>query len=192
MRLVALAPDLGKDVFVLEGGCEAPNVVLIPAELAFFGSVARRLQPRTYIYEFLKDKFNEDYASNPGKLVRADGRMRQPAFRSLRKLFEEIETNAAVPEVPLLYVMTDPMSVREHPQSGVLANALYHLASSAPIRWVPAGAESIIRSGIPVLRLDGSVQPANPALSRLLEDIPPSDSVEREIWRRSVRDLLSR
>ena len=92
----------------------------------------------------------------------------------------------------MLYVMTDPMSARAHPQSGVLANALYHLASSAPIRWVPGGAESIIRSGIPVLRLDGSVQPVNPALSRLLEAIPAADSPEREIWRRSVRDLLSR
>src|SRR5262249_28534093 len=44
VNLAALARDLGKDVFVLEGGCEEPNVVLDPRELLFFGTVARKLE----------------------------------------------------------------------------------------------------------------------------------------------------
>lgn len=69
VNILAVAGDMGKSVFVLEGGNEAPNVTLDPRELAFFGSVAGKLMPQTYVYEFLKDKFNEKYAQNPGKLV---------------------------------------------------------------------------------------------------------------------------
>ena len=36
IRFLATARDMGKEVFVLEGGCEAPNVVLNKSELRFF------------------------------------------------------------------------------------------------------------------------------------------------------------
>jgi hypothetical protein len=82
VNIAGLARDMNKDVLVLEGGTEAPNVVLDPGELQFYGTVARQLNPRTYIYEFLKDKFDEPFESNPGKLVDAAGRIRKPAYRA--------------------------------------------------------------------------------------------------------------
>ena len=98
LNLLAVARELGKPVFVLEGGNEAPNVTLDPVELAFFGSAARKLVPSTYIYEFLKDKFNETYDQNPGKVVTADGRIRPRAFNALRKLFTDIASAPGLPE----------------------------------------------------------------------------------------------
>jgi hypothetical protein len=90
VNLAALARDLNKDVFVLEGGSEAPNVVLDSGELQFYGAVARKLNPKTYIYEFIKDQYDTPYASNPGTLVTSKGKIRRAAFQALQKLFVEI------------------------------------------------------------------------------------------------------
>jgi hypothetical protein len=192
LNLVAVARDLGKDVFVLEGGNEAPNVTLDPVQLAFFGTVALPLVPRTYVYEFLKDKFDEEYASNPGKVVDSDGRIRQPAFNALRKLFRQLESSPAVPERPMLYFLSNAMAARGNSRAGEINGALFDLASSIPIRWIPKGREAVMQPGIPALRTDGSISPANETLSRLFTSIPPVGTQARTAWRREVLKAFGR
>jgi hypothetical protein len=192
VNLLAVARDLGKSIFVLEGGNESPNVTLDPVQLAFFGSVAGKLMPKTYIYEFLKDKFNEKYAQNPGKVVTADGRIRSRAFNALRKLFTEIESRSVVPEEPVLYACCDPLLSRGNAQAGNRYSAMFDLAASIPIRWIPKGDETIMHPGISILNPDGSVFPDNDAFSCLMSRIPGVDSGERAGWRREVLRALGR
>jgi len=192
LNFVAIARDLGRSVYVLEGGNEAPNVTLDPVQLAFFGTVALPLGPRTYVYEFLKDKFDEEYPSNPGKVVSADGGIRQPAFNALKKLFRQIESSPAAPEKPVLYFVSDSMGSRGKSLAGQINNALFDLASSLPIRWVPKGRESVMRPGIPVLRNDGKLSPANETLSRLFSSIPPVGTDARDAWRQEVLRAFGR
>jgi hypothetical protein len=192
LNLVAVASYLGKDIFVLEGGNEAPNVTLDPVQLAFFGEVAGSVGPRTYVYEFLKDKFDEEYRSNPGKVVTAGGRIRRPAFNALRRLFRQIESSPAVPEKPVLYFLSDSMASRGNPRAGEMNGALFDLASSIPIRWIPKGREAVMHHGIPVLRADGSLSPAHETLSHLFTSIPAVGTLARAAWRRDVLKALGR
>jgi hypothetical protein len=186
VNVVALARDLHKDVFVLEGGTEAPHVIIDPVELRFYGSAARKLNPRTYIYEFLKDKFDEPFASNPGKLVTAQGKIRRPAFQALQKLFREIAADKTAPEPPALYFVSDALAARSSLKAGVLNAALYDIASEVAVRWIPKGKESFIPSDVSVVASDGNVSPANERLSLLLHAIPEIDAPARETWRRAV------
>jgi hypothetical protein len=190
VNFLALAKELGKDVFVLESGCEAPNVVLDPREVEFFGTAALKLHPRTYIYEWLKDEFNEPYASNPGKLVTAQGEIRQPALAALQDLFRRIESTDAQLEPPALYAIFDSMAARENLHAGEVTAALYDIAEDLPIRWIPKSVPMAMRPGVPVINPDGSVSPPNERLSRLLASIPPADTKERERWREEILDLF--
>ncbi len=192
LNLISGARDMGKDIFVLEGGNETPNVTLDPVQLEFFGSIAAKVSPRTYIYEFLKDKFDEEYSSNPGKIVAADGKIRQPAFDALRKLFREIEARRPDREAPALYAVVDSLACRGRANAGELNAALYDIASSVPIRCIPKGREALIRSGTPALHQDGTVVPRNDALARLMSAVPAVDSKARAAWRRDVLRALSR
>ncbi len=186
VNLVAEARDLGKAVFVLEGGCEAPNVVLNPAELSFFASAGAKLKPRTYIYEFLKDKYEETYPSNPGKPVSWEGRLRPEAFEALRHLFSQIVSRPGVEDHPALYVVSEPLRARDDAQAGTINSSLYDIASDVPIRFVTPANSGRIRTGVPVLRLDGSVVPPDERLSDLMRHIPPVDAEARPTWRASV------
>jgi hypothetical protein len=190
VNLAALARDLHKDVFVLEGGTEAPNVILDTGELAFYGAVARKLNPKTYIYEFLKDKFDESYASNPGKLVTSKGKIRRPAFQALQKLFAEIAVDTTSLDPPAMYYISDTMAARDNRQSGILNAAIYDIASDIAVRWVPKGSESIIHPGALVVRADGAVSPENAELSRLMRNVPEIDAAERAAWRRAVVEAI--
>ena len=186
VNLLAGASDMGKAIFVLEGGNEAPNVTLDPTELAFFGSVAGKLMPKTYIYEFLKDKFNEQYPKNPGKLVAADGRIRPRAFTSLRHLFMEMPSRAIFPETPACYVVFDSMAARGHASVGKRYAAMLDLTGSMPVRWIQKGRESTILPDIPVLNPDGTITPSNDSLAQLLSRIPDVDTAERKKWRQDM------
>ncbi len=191
VNLVAEARELGKDVFVLEGGCEAPNVVLNPAELSFFGSAAAGLNPRTYIYEFLKEKYAETYASNPGKPVTWDGHIRPEAFKALKRLFSQIASRPPLADRPALYAVSEPLRAREDMQAGIINSALYDIASAVSIRFVTPADTARIHPGVPVLRLDSSVAPPDERLSILLGKIPPVDAADRAAWRRAVISALN-
>jgi len=186
VHLAALARELGKEVFVLEGGFEAPNVRLDPVELRFFGSIALPLRPRTYIYEFLKYKFDEPYHSNPGKLVAADGTIQQPAFRALRDLMGRIRAARAAPERPLLYGVVDSAACRGNRAAGLRQGAFYELAETLPVLLVPAGATIAFAPGVPRVAVDGTVSPPDSQLAALFRDVPVAESAPRAAWRSAV------
>jgi hypothetical protein len=192
INLVSAGRLLGKDVFVLEGGNEAPNVTLDPIELRYFGTVARSLDPRTYIYEFFKEKFQEDYRYNPGKIVTIKGKIRWPAFNALRALFITIENTPVAPVKPVLYAVSDSMAARGNDRAGSMNLALYDLAGTLPITWIPSGNTPVLEPGIPILQPDGKVIPGNENLSRLFRNIPPMGSPERIDWRQEVARALGR
>ncbi len=192
VNLLAGANDMGKAVFVLEGGNEAPHVTLDPVELEFFGSVAGKLMPKTYIYEFLKDKFNEQYPRNPGKVVAADGRIRPRAFTSLRHLFMEIPSRSVAPETPACYVVFDSLAARGDAPVGKRYAAMLDLTGWMPVGWILKGRESTILPGIPVLNPDGTITPANDALAQLLSRIPEVDTAERTKWQQEVLRVFNR
>jgi hypothetical protein len=190
VNLAALARDMHKEVFVLEGGTEAPNVILDPGELRFFGTVARKLNPKTYIYEFLKDQYDEEYESNPGKLVTSKGRIRRPAFKALQKLFVEIAADKTVPDPPAMYYVSDARAARGNRQIGILNAALYDIASDVALRWAPKGSGLTIPPGTPVLTSDGKVTPENARLAQLLRDVPDADAEARAPWRKAVIEAI--
>jgi hypothetical protein len=192
INLVSVSRIRGKDVFVLEGGNEAPNVTLDPVEFRYFGTVARILDPRTYIYEFLKEKYHEDYKDNPGKIVTARGKINRPAFNTLRAMFSEIETTPVDPVKPILYVFSDSKAARGNERAGSLISALYDLSATLPIMWIPSGISIPLAPDIPVLRMDGTLVPANDNLSRLFQKIPEADSPARISWRKAVEENLRR
>jgi len=191
VQMLALARDMGKQAFVLEGGCEAPNVVLDPVQLAFFGSVARPLAPRTYIYEYLKDKFNEAYATNPGKLVTGDGQIRPAAIEALKNLFRGIETSAS-PELPAprLCLEVDLDDCRRNPRTGQLNAALFEVAAQLPLRWVPKGLNLPAYGKIPTVHSDGSLANGSPELEALFAQIPEVGSLERQAWTTRLLAIL--
>jgi hypothetical protein len=189
VRLLATARDLGKPVFVLEGGCEAPNVVLKEPEMTFFSTAAAALAPRVWIYEFLKDKYNEEYADNPGKLVGADGRVRPEAARRLASAFAMIRANRSPAEEPRLAVSVEAMDARESRDLAQAMLAMYRLASVSPIRWVTRASAARVSKEVPVLRLDGSFR--NERLLRLLVEAPPFYSAELPEWGKNVLRAVS-
>jgi hypothetical protein len=189
VRLLALARDLGKDVFVLEGGCEAPNVVLDENELRFFATAAAPLHPRVWVYEFLKDKFNEDYRSNPGKLVRADGSTRPAAVRLLRSLMTDIRNRPVAEEKPVLAVVVDTPSLRGDPDLAASSLALFDLAAGLPVRWATVESMSALPRATPCVRLGHP--PGNDALTAAVLSSPGFEPGERRTWAKRVATALS-
>jgi hypothetical protein len=189
VRLLALARDLGKDVFVLEGGCEAPNVALNEAELRFFASAAAPLSPKVWIYEFLKDKFDEEYRDNPGKLVRANGRTRPAAVRLLRSLFIELETRPAVEEAPALAVIVDSAASREDVVLALSSLALFDLAATVPVHWATEESVRTLPDNVPRVRLAHPLQ--SDAMTRALMSAPEPATEERIEWLNRVRSMLT-
>jgi hypothetical protein len=188
VRLLESALDLGKDVFVLEGGCEAPNVVLNAAEMKFFGSAAAPLHPRVWIYEFLKDKFDEEYPDNPGKIVRADGRVRPAAQQAIGAVFHEIESRPGIDESPELRVVVDPLAARGDQRLGRAILALFDLAATMRVRWITA--EAAGRGDTPCLRLD--IPSADDELKQLVLAAPEPVPDDRLAWCNRVAASLER
>jgi hypothetical protein len=186
VRLAALARAMGKDTFVLESGYEAPNVLADRRELAFLAEVSRPLSPRTWIYEFLKDKFDEQYASNPGKILGATGRVRTSAAKAVREAFRRATTPGGA-ERPALRVAVDARATRTNRRLAWLANGLFDLASALPLLWV-AG-DAAVESEAPLIRVDESLQPTDPLRAALLS-VPEPDFDSRAAWRERVAAAL--
>jgi hypothetical protein len=189
VRLLELARNLGKDIFVLEGGCEAPNVVLNETELRFFGSAAASLTPKVWIYEFLKDKFDEPYRSNPGKLVRANGSFRPAAVRQLRSLFVELGTRPVTEETPMLVAIVDPAAAREDMALARASLALFDLAAAVPVRWANVESARTLPGEVPRVRLAGPLE--TDAITRALLSAPEPATTARKDWLKRLVAMLS-
>jgi hypothetical protein len=187
IRVLGLARELGKNVFVLEAGYENPVALADPKELAFLAEAPAALAPRTWIYEFLKEKFNESSVGNPGKLVGADGALRADAARAVRQAFARLRD--APPEEPRLRVEVDAPSIRTDRGVALAANAIYALASSVAIRWTVPGTRPGDRPGAPLVQLRKARGPADP-LAALLLAAPEPGTEERDEWVRAVAARL--
>jgi hypothetical protein len=185
VRLLALARELGKDVFVMEAGYENPGAIADPRELGFLAEAAASLAPRTWIYEFLKDKFDEQYAVNPGKLVRADGRLRVAAAAAVRDAFARAQAAGRDAESPAFRLVVRLDDVRVNRRIAVAANATFALAAAVPVRWSPDRFRESTTSDVPVVRLGGHDGARDP-LTSLLLSAPEPGTDEREQWIRAV------
>lgn len=188
VRVLALARELGKDVFVLEAGYENPAALADPEELAFLAEAAAALAPRTWIYEFLKEKFNESSEGNPGKLIGADGALRDDAARAVRHAFARLRD--APPEEPRLRVEVDAASIRTDRGVALAANAMYALASVVAIRWTAPGLKPDDHQAAPLVHLRKARGPAD-ALAALLLAVPEPGTDERDAWMRTVAARLT-
>jgi len=72
--------DSGKDVFILEAGCE---------DLRFCASVAKSLASKTFIYAYLKEPFDLKDEKNPGWIVDREGNVRRNAYKSTKKVMAD-------------------------------------------------------------------------------------------------------
>ena len=180
VRLLALARNLGKEVFVLEGGCEAPNVVLNEDELRFFASAAAPVRPKVWIYEFLKDTFDEEYRSNPGKLVQSNGHIRPAAMRLLRSLFNEIQTRPAVEEAPALAIIVDPTALRNDQALARASLALFDLAGIIPVRWATNESICTLPRNVPRIQFDHLLP--DDEIAHALMAAPEPETRERQEW----------
>jgi hypothetical protein len=183
VRVLALARELGKDVFVLEAGYENPAALADPEELVFLAEAPAALAPRTWIYEFLKEKFNESFEGNPGKLVGADGALRDDAARAVRQAFARLRD--APPEEPRLRVEVDAPAIRTDRTVALAANAMYALASLVAIRWTAPGIRPRDQTGAPLAHLRKARGSADP-LAALLLAVPEPGTDERDEWVRAV------
>lgn len=182
VQLVGLARRNGRDAFVLESGYEAPNVRADQRELEFLAAAPRPLQPRTWIYEFLKDKFDEQYRSNPGKLVRADGRLRPAARRVVRRAFAVARQSTPGDPGPALRIFVDPMAARDDRRLALLANGLFDLASVADVQWNADEKDADIK-------LRPGLDANDPLIAALLSVPEPGD--ERAAWSRAIAQQIA-
>lgn len=188
IRVLALARELGKDVFVLEAGYENPVALADPGELAFLAEAAAALAPRTWIYEFLKEKFNESSVGNPGKLVGADGALREGAAQAVRHAFARLRD--APPEEPRLRVEVDAAAIRTDRQVGLAANAMYGLAEVVAVRWTAPGVRPGDSRAAPLVHLGQERRPVDP-LAALLLAVPEPGTDKRDEWVRAVAARLA-
>ena len=188
IRVLALARELGKDVFVLEAGYENPVALADPGELAFLADAPAALAPRTWIYEFLKEKFNESSVGNPGQLVGADGALREGAAQAVRHAFARLRD--APPEEPRLRVEVDAAAIRTDRQVGLAANALYELAEVVAIRWTAPGSRPVDHPGAPLVHLTKARGLTDP-LAALLLAAPEPGTDKRDEWVRAVAARLA-
>lgn len=186
VRFAGLARREGKDAFVLESGYEAPNVLADAGELQFLARAPRALSPRTFIYEFLRDKFDEQYRANPGKLFRADGRARPAAVRAVREAFVAARQGEAPPPAPALRVIVNAAATRDDRRLALLANALFDLATVVDVQWTTNDKQD---GEGPLVRLDASLQPTDALRTALLAVPEPGD--KRVGWCREVARLLA-
>jgi hypothetical protein len=189
VRLLGMARDLGKDAFVLESGYEAPNVLADRRELLFLAGAPEPLTPRTWIYEFLRDKFDEQYGENPGKLLTAALAPRPKAVRAVREAFSRVKSSVASDERVALRVAVDPSATREDRQLATLANALFDLAVTVNVRWAAGDERAPVGEDVPEVRVDRTLG-ASDALRSTLLAVPDPGTAAREGWSRQVARAL--
>ena len=190
ITLVARTRERGKDVFVVESGCEAPNVVADRAQLDWLAQVARPLSPRVFVYEFLKDRFDEDYAENPGKPVRADGTLRPEAVAAVQEMLARATTvGVEPPPSPRMQVVVDRLAAREDIRVANALLALMDVVGIMPVRFVRAGsAAADTGSGLPTARLTLPLE--RTPLTELLLRVPPPGTDARTQWFRELADMF--
>jgi hypothetical protein len=166
-RFLYLARDLKKPVYVLEFGCENPYPYVSAAEWNFAFGVSLPLQPRTFIYEFLKDPFYATAPIDSGRLITADDRLRTAVAEPLHDLLQKIRQTHPTNEEPVLYVVADASKARGRPEVQRAYRAAWRLASEMPVHWVMPERRVATDPTIPMWQPAGD-SPAE--ITKILED----------------------
>jgi len=134
-RLLNLAHDLGKGVFVMESGSETPYPVLNESEFNFIATAALATAPQTFIYEFTKTPYYSQPHKNDGHLIDGRGRLQRPVQKAIRELFGKVKKPGVI-EKPKIFVVLDPQIIREHPEAGKAYQKAFQLAGTMPVSFI--------------------------------------------------------
>jgi len=190
-RLLSLALLMHKKVFILEGGAEIPLPSFNKDELQFFSDAGRSLRPVTYIYEFLKNPFNEPDEINSGRLIDTAGNVRVAVLKYMRKLIRHAAGYPLLTERAKLIIVDDPSFLRTRPRLGKEEMAFYQLAAHFPMVWIPVSHPELISSEAMVWNPRTGFSRPSQELDALLDHIPFPDSPQRAVWIRQFSNALS-
>jgi len=122
----------GKPAFVMECGCEAPEVTLTPHELSYATRMGMLLDPRAYIYEYFR--YARGGCVQPGMMVTPQGRRCEPAFTFVSQWIRGVGDLERVTSVPCFHYLSVPLAARAGELAGRVNRAVYYLAGYVPCR----------------------------------------------------------
>jgi hypothetical protein len=135
LQLLASAGDNGKQTFVMESGCEAPEVTLAPHELSFALRMGAALDPVAYVYEYFR--YQRDDRVDPGIMVSPRGAVQEPAFVAVAREMSELSSLGHAISQPCFVYLAAPLTARRNELAGRLNRAVYQLANHVPCRMLP-------------------------------------------------------
>jgi hypothetical protein len=134
IRLISGARALGKPVYIMESGCEAPDVTLKAHELSFVTRLGLQLTPRAQIYEYFRYARGD---ANAGMMVSPKGDIRQPGFNTVSGLMAQVPKIRVTDQAPCFYYLSLPPAARANTAAGYFNRTLYELAGDVPCRFLP-------------------------------------------------------
>jgi hypothetical protein len=135
LQLLAGASDSGKRMFVMESGCEAPEVTLDPHELSFAMRMGVALHPVVYAYEYFR--YRRDGRVDPGMMVSPEGVLQEPGFAAVAREMRELNSLGSAISQPCFVYLSVPLTARRSELAGRLNRAVYQLANHVPCRMLP-------------------------------------------------------
>jgi hypothetical protein len=156
LQMLADAAESGKQTFIMESGCEAPQVTLNPHELSFATRVGLLIHPAFYVYEYFR--YNRDGLVDPGMMVTPEGVPNQPGFAGVTDEMQGLTALAHSTSLPCFVYLSAPLTARRSELAGRLNRAVYQLAGHTPCRLLPWRRFGKIPPGMVVLLPPGLQQ----------------------------------
>jgi hypothetical protein len=145
IRILQLGRLLRKPVYILESGYEDNGAVLDDNELDFFVSLARELQPRCVIYEFLKMSYDESFAHHTGKLIDNSWNVNEEALSKIKATLNKAKI--PIESKPPLYIYDDPAALQDSEKELNLRKEMIRLAYREAVVFIPKDAIHYLPSG---------------------------------------------
>lgn len=136
IHLVSIARDLQKPVFVLESGTEVPQVIVDDFELNFFSLISLPLKPVTFIYEFFKTKYEEEYQIHWGKIIDEHWTIHQEALLPIQHQFQFLQLISLQPGKPCFYILDVPAYARNDSTVMRFYPLMYNVMVEWPVSFV--------------------------------------------------------
>jgi hypothetical protein len=189
LQMLAGAAESGKQTFIMESGCEAPQVTLNLHELSFATRVGLLIHPAFYVYEYFR--YKRDGLVDPGMMVTPEGIPNQPGFADVTHEMQGLTALAPSTSLPCFVYLSVPLTARRSELAGRLNRAVYQLAGHIPCRllpWqrfekIPPGMVVMLPPGLhwvlPGNQLRALLRTANRRNWRLLSDGPTCRALNR-------------
>lgn len=149
IQLLEGARELGKRAFIMECGCEAPEVTVTPHELSFATRMGLLLRPETYVYEYFV--YRRDGQVQPGMMISPSGVLNEPGYTAVSRALERLTSFEAPRSSPCFFYLTAPLTARRSVLAGKLNCTVYRLADYLPCRMYPLASRDRIPRGAVVL-----------------------------------------